>query len=506
MLLTATHYARVAARLGIPAALLGLLAAACGGADSEAFNSAQPYYADDPSATPDQQTPMSAEQKTKVKLLREAIDLGLGFGKTTLGDELNVELGQAGITKRYEPTTVSGRGYVKPATPICPFLSPSPSGENVDCRAIVTRATVSAYARTTAIQSANPLDNRFDSIRTEGEFWYSEGFATGIDNEATAALYEIRSLKLCDQAPQPSQSAYDAGVERGRLLYTEQVNNRLAETGHSMHYPDQITQIQQCNADTSLLAPARVRALDDAAAYAKANPLCSDYDPSTKEDIARLDDAEKQFLAGMKQGIEAESSLAGELIFKVVPCNVGDPLVLDLDGDGVSVVPMAQSKARFDMFGTGTPTAIAWVTGDDALLAIDRNGNGTIDSGRELFGNFVGDRGFEELSSGFAHLALSDQPCNGGDDDGMITAADAIFSRLVLWQDTNGNGVSEPGELHSLASMGVTSISLASTAVSHGPITHRSSFSRASWAANLAGSSAGQIVDVWFDHGRTRAW
>jgi hypothetical protein len=123
-----------------------------------------------------------------------------------------------------------------------------------------------------------------------------------------------------------------------------------------------------------------------------------------------------------------------------------------------------------------------------------------------LFGNFVGERGFNEVATGFAHLAAYDRPCDGGNEDGTITAQDAVFSKLVVWLDANGDGISAPEELHTLSEVGVTSIDLHPIASSAGPITHRATFGRSSWSANLAGSATGQIVDVWFDHARSRVW
>jgi hypothetical protein len=74
-----------------------------------------------------------------------------------------------------------------------------------------------------------------------------------------------------------------------------------------------------------------------------------------------------------------------------------DPIVFDLDGDGIELTDTANG-VRFDITGTGKAVQTAWVRGGDALLAWDRNGNGKIDSGLELFGDQRGaTNGFEEL-------------------------------------------------------------------------------------------------------------
>ncbi len=137
------------------------------------------------------------------------------------------------------------------------------------------------------------------------------------------------------------------------------------------------------------------------------------------------------------------------------------PLVLDLSsgGTGLSLTALNSSGAVYwDIANEGFGHASGWTTGNTGLLAIDLNLDGVINNNSELFGNEPA----TGIANGFQALAAYDS--NG---DGVIDANDARFNDLLIWQDTNHDGVSQPSELHTLASLNITSINLNYTDVNY---------------------------------------
>jgi hypothetical protein len=140
-----------------------------------------------------------------------------------------------------------------------------------------------------------------------------------------------------------------------------------------------------------------------------------------------------------------------------------DPLVLDLDGDGIETVGInASAPILFDHNADGIRAGTGWIKADDALLVRDINGNGLIDSGRELFGDntLVTDQYgvTTTASNGFTALAPLDT-----NNDKQINSLDAVFSQLKIWRDLNQDGTSQAGELQTLSQAGITSISVQGT-------------------------------------------
>jgi hypothetical protein len=137
------------------------------------------------------------------------------------------------------------------------------------------------------------------------------------------------------------------------------------------------------------------------------------------------------------------------------------PIVIDVDRSGFSMTD-AGGGVVFDILNDGVPLPISWtVAGStNAFLVLDRNGNGTIDSGAELFGNITPQPVTPAAANGFIALAEYDKKPNGGNGNGRVDSGDSIFSHLRLWQDVNHNGTSEPNELHPLSELGVKAIDL----------------------------------------------
>ncbi len=173
------------------------------------------------------------------------------------------------------------------------------------------------------------------------------------------------------------------------------------------------------------------------------------------------------------------------------------PIILDLDGDGVETVGV-NAGAYFDHDANGFAESTGWVGRDDGALALDRDGDGRITSGRELFGNETLLADGTKAANGFQALAELD-----GNGDGRIDSTDAAWASLKLWRDLDGDGYSAADELIGLSEAGVQSIGTGSTASTY--IDPNGNEHRQVGSFIRADGTTGTATDVWFKTDAMRA-
>ena len=146
-----------------------------------------------------------------------------------------------------------------------------------------------------------------------------------------------------------------------------------------------------------------------------------------------------------------------------VPSTGAVPVALDLDGDGIELISVTDADVSMDVDGDGTSEKIGWISPDDAWLALDKDGSGKIDHFNEI--SFINDT--PGATSDLEGLQIYDTNNNGHLDIG-----DARYSEFLVWQDANSNGVSDAGELKTLAEADIVSIDL--TPISTGDVAQSS--------------------------------
>jgi hypothetical protein len=183
----------------------------------------------------------------------------------------------------------------------------------------------------------------------------------------------------------------------------------------------------------------------------------------------------------------------------------GSPILIDTAHDGYHLTDV-EHGVLFDLDCTGTPKRTAWTRpgSDDAFLAMDRNGNGRIDDGCELFGNHTPaftNEPFPNAANGFEALSFLQDPDYGMSvADTRIDRRDMPFGRLLLWRDLNHNGISEPEELQPVTE---TALLALSTEYKQTPRKdrHGNAFllkGKSWWRRPDGGVEARPVFDVWF--------
>lgn len=169
-------------------------------------------------------------------------------------------------------------------------------------------------------------------------------------------------------------------------------------------------------------------------------------------------DTKSRTFVGETRCAPAPSGTTIDVVEKNAPTcgNPGEcsPIVFNL-GNGTYELTSVENGVDFDLAASGTPIRTAWTAAGEPLgfLALDRNENGRVDSGGELFGNATRLQRGQLAPHGFAALAEFDD-----NQDGVIDSSDSVWTALRVWTDMNHNGHSEPGELSKPAAAGITAI------------------------------------------------
>ena len=430
----------------------------------------------------------------EMTLTRQVIYKGRGIGENLLISAVNQAL-RENLLNVQITGEVAVPPPAKPAS-TCAFVDALGNGssDQTNCRFLVERGRDLAYGRVGDALAENSIDEQLVATRDPDQLrtWYHKGTFSGVDGHVLRAVAELRTAGVCDTTPSPVTNSELAGEELGRALFTRVLAQQVSATART-----------QCDIDGGIIQPARTVTLAAVAAEIDANPLCPDGIGTTETDaILQLGEAKLAYEMGVRSGIDDEAVISAQRLLDTWVCELpvsndggggggdsggsGDPLVVDLAGDGVAPLRLAEGVA-FDLTGTGLARAVAWPAAGDPLLAIDLDGSGAIESGRELFGNYTEGPGGARFASGFAALAVYDHPLRGGNGDGLIDANDAVWGRLLLWGDTDRDGKSRSAELAAIATSRLSSLTLSATPA------------RVSCGDAVITESAGPVHELWLD-------
>lgn len=141
------------------------------------------------------------------------------------------------------------------------------------------------------------------------------------------------------------------------------------------------------------------------------------------------------------------------------PGNPWCPILVDLENDGFHLTGL-DDPVWFDIDADGDTDLISWTDRSEGILVLDRNGNGWIDDGGELFGNATRLANGSRAENGYVALAELDSWVSGGNGDGVLDANDSAFSSLRMWTDLNHDGISQSEEMQTLPEAGITQMDL----------------------------------------------
>jgi hypothetical protein len=388
---------------------------------------------------------LTVDEFAEIEILRDNIFGGLDVGKELYLSQVSLALEDLGIDGGYQ---ILDESQDLPEVSDCPyveFYNNQAVMAGYACEYLVDKARSEAYSKLYGTLKANR--EGYDPDLSELDFWFEQGAVSGLEEARVMVRVDLKAKQLCNVNPSPVKSSEEKGQVIGRQHFINSMNNWLATNGYAADYPIMSDPIEVCQASESMLDPVYNEAMNTISQAMEQNPLCDDYVPTSGDDEIMFAQAQTDYNAALQVGIADEFALAAVKIFKVVPCNVSDPIIIDLNNNGRFDITALERGVNFSMFGK-RKTATSWLNGD-GFLFYDRNKNGIADDGTEFFGTSP------DYNSGFEHLAIMDT-----NRDGTVSVKDKGFQYLYVWSDTNFDGVSTEGEVIPLSKTKITSIPL----------------------------------------------
>jgi len=389
---------------------------------------------------------LTAEELADIEVLRTSIFEGLDVGKGLYLQEVGLALQDLGLVDNYD--FLGEEDQELPEVSECPYVEFYANTQQVSesgCEYLVDLARSEAYSKLYGALVSKR--ENFDSDSSEDDFWFEQGAVSGLEESRVRVRMDIKTKQLCNVSPTPVESSAEKGNIVGRQHFINTMNNWLSTNGYAADYPVMSDPIEVCQADEAMLNPIYDNTMNTISQAIEQNPLCLDYQPVDGDDEIMYGQAQTDYAIAMEQGASDEFALAAVKVFKVIPCNVSDPIILDLNGNGVFDILPVERGVNFSMNGT-RHTATSWVKGD-GFLFVDTNGNGIVDNGTEFFGTSV------KYNSAFQQLGTFDT--NG---DSQITSTDVGYNTLFVWIDSDYNGVSAKTEVFSLSHFNINAIPL----------------------------------------------
>jgi len=182
------------------------------------------------------------------------------------------------------------------------------------------------------------------------------------------------------------------------------------------------------------------------------------YDPTVTRGVSNDDCSEVDQLNETPAESEEDCRVAKNC--QCAPDDVqcqGSPIIINL-GSGEYRLSGPEDPVSFDMNADGRIETMTWTArgADMAFLWLDRNGDGVVNDGEELFGNYTPMSDGHIAPNGFE--ALRDFDANG---DGVIDSSDPVWQQLKLWVDLNHDGFAQVSEILPIDRSSVRAISLA---------------------------------------------